>query len=83
MSAQNEPNAVWAVDFKGQFKTRDGVYCYPLTVTDGFSRYLIGCQGACLPHPRSYLSLCSGVYSASTACLPSSAATTAFPSRRP
>jgi transposase InsO family protein len=39
------PNQVWAADFKGQFKTRDGHYCYPLTVTDGFSRYLLGCQG--------------------------------------
>jgi len=39
------PNQVWAADFKGQFKTRDGYYCYPLTVTDGFSRYLLGCQG--------------------------------------
>lgn len=39
------PNQVWCADFKGQFKTRDGLYCYPLTITDGFSRYLIGCQG--------------------------------------
>ena len=39
------PNAVWCVDYKGQFKTGDGRYCYPLTVTDGFSRYLLGCQG--------------------------------------
>lgn len=38
------PNQVWASDFKGQFKTRDGYYCYPLTVTDGYSRYLLGCQ---------------------------------------
>lgn len=38
------PNDVWCADFKGQFKTGDGVYCYPLTVTDYFSRYLIGCQ---------------------------------------
>src|SRR4030095_2778118 len=30
--------------FKGHFKTRDGHYCYPLTVADGFSRYLLGCQ---------------------------------------
>ncbi len=41
----DEPNPVWCADFKGQFKTRDGVYCYPLTVTDGFSRYLLCCQG--------------------------------------
>lgn len=29
---------------RGQFKTRDGLYCYPLTVTDGYSRYLLSCQ---------------------------------------
>jgi transposase InsO family protein len=39
------PNQVWCADFKGQFKTRDGLYCYPLTITDGFSRYLLACQG--------------------------------------
>ena len=38
------PNDVWCADFKGQFKTRDGRYCYPLTVTDGFSRFLLACQ---------------------------------------
>jgi hypothetical protein len=44
MSLMSAPNNVWCADFKGQFRTRDGVYCYPLTVTDGFSRYLLGCQ---------------------------------------
>jgi len=39
------PNEIWCADFKGQFKTRDGIYCYPLTVTDGFSRYLLCCKG--------------------------------------
>ena len=39
------PNELWCVDFKGQFKTRDGRYCYPLTVTDSYSRYLLGCRG--------------------------------------
>lgn len=38
-----EPNDVWAADFKGEFKTRDGIYCYPLTVTDLYSRFLLGC----------------------------------------
>ena len=38
------PNDCWCADFKGQFKTVDGVYCYPLTVTDGHSRFLLGCQ---------------------------------------
>ncbi len=38
------PNQVWTADFKGQFRTRDGRYCYPLTVADRFSRYLLGCR---------------------------------------
>lgn len=38
------PNDTWCADFKGQFRTGDGIYCYPLTVTDGFSRYLLACQ---------------------------------------
>ena len=45
MSTMDEPNAVWTADFKGEFKTRDGYYCYPLTVADGYSRYLLACQG--------------------------------------
>jgi transposase InsO family protein len=45
------PNQLWCVDYKGQFKTRDGRYCYPLTVTDAFSRYLIGCRA--LPSTES------------------------------
>lgn len=35
------PNDVWTADFKGQFRTQDSVYCYPLTVCDGASRYLL------------------------------------------
>jgi putative transposase len=38
------PNQVWTADFKGHFKTRDAHYCYPLTIADSFSRYLLGCQ---------------------------------------
>jgi putative transposase len=38
------PNDVWSADFKGHFKTGDGLYCYPLTVADGYSRFLLGCQ---------------------------------------
>ena len=39
------PNHVWCADFKGQFRMGNGRYCYPLTVTDGHSRFLLGCQG--------------------------------------
>jgi transposase InsO family protein len=45
LTPMTEPNGIWTADFKGQFKTRDGVYCYPLTLVDGFSRYLLACQG--------------------------------------
>lgn len=44
-SACGEPNSVWCADFKGHFRTRDGTRCYPLTITDAFSRYLLKCQG--------------------------------------
>lgn len=39
------PNELWAADFKGEFKTGDGIYCYPLTITDADSRFLLACQG--------------------------------------
>ena len=45
LTAMTAPNGIWTADFKGQFKTRDGVYCYPLTLVDGFRRYLLACQG--------------------------------------
>ena len=35
------PNDVWAADFKGQFRLRTGPYCYPLTVTDLYSRFVL------------------------------------------
>ena len=38
------PNDCWSADFKGQFKMGNGQYCYPLTVTDNVSRFLLGCQ---------------------------------------
>lgn len=41
----HEPNDVWTADFKGEFLTRDHRYCYPLTIADGCSRYLITCRG--------------------------------------
>lgn len=45
-----EPNDVWCVDFKGHFACGDGVRCYPLTMSDGASRYLIKCES--LTEPR-------------------------------
>jgi putative transposase len=42
-------NAVWTADFKGQFRTRDAQLCYPLTVCDAWSRFLLRCQGLRAP----------------------------------
>jgi putative transposase len=39
------PNDVWCVDFKGQFRLGNGHYCYPLTITDAYSRMLLSCEG--------------------------------------
>lgn len=38
------PNDIWCIDFKGQFRLGNGSYCYPLTVSDQFSRYLLGVE---------------------------------------
>lgn len=45
VTCPHAPNDVWTVDFKGQFKTKDGRYCYPLTIVDEYSRFLLSCQG--------------------------------------
>jgi len=41
----DEPNATWTADFKGEFRTRDGKLCFPLTVQDGYTRFLLDCRG--------------------------------------
>ena len=38
------PNDLWTVDFKGQFKLKNGQWCYPLTIADQHSRYLLACD---------------------------------------
>ncbi len=40
-----QPNDLWTADFKGHFRTRDGLYCYPLTIADQHTRYLLACHG--------------------------------------
>lgn len=44
LPAITRPNEVWTTDFKGEFRTGDGQYCYPLTLRDGFSRYVLRCE---------------------------------------
>lgn len=47
------PNDVWTADFKGQFPTRDGRLCYPLTIADSFSRFLLRCDAYLSPDASS------------------------------
>ncbi|QQN61863.1 IS481 family transposase [Bradyrhizobium diazoefficiens] len=44
LSAGAIPNDLWCADFKGEFKLGNGRYCYPLTVTDQASRFLLMCE---------------------------------------
>jgi transposase InsO family protein len=44
LSAGATPNDLWCADFKGEFKLGNGRYCYPLTVTDQASRFLLMCE---------------------------------------
>jgi transposase InsO family protein len=38
------PNSTWAADFKGHFRLRDRSWCYPLTISDHFSRFFLCCK---------------------------------------
>ena len=45
LTSPNHPNGLWCADYKGEFMLSDRRYCYPLTITDYASRYLIRCEG--------------------------------------
>jgi putative transposase len=44
LSPGSQPNDLWCADYKGEFKLADKRYCYPLTITDHASRYVIACE---------------------------------------
>ena len=82
VAAGRRPIALWCADYKGEFLLGNRRYCYPLTITDFASRYLLACealattQGAlCLHRLRARL---SGVWAARARSAP----TTACPSPR-
>jgi transposase InsO family protein len=45
LSLGQAPNELWCTDYKGEFLLGNQLYCYPLTVTDHASRYLLLCEG--------------------------------------
>ena len=44
LSQPGQPNDLWCADYKGEFMLADRRYCYPLTVTDFASRYVLACE---------------------------------------
>lgn len=50
LSHCKEPNQVWSADFKGQFYLMNNKYCYPLTITDNYSRYIFACEAFLSPN---------------------------------
>lgn len=45
LSTPAKPNQLWCCDYKGEFMLGNKKYCYPLTITDAYSRYLLACEG--------------------------------------
>jgi hypothetical protein len=44
LSRPTQPNVLWCADYKGEFLLGNRKYCYPLTITDFASRYLLTCE---------------------------------------
>lgn len=56
------PNEVWCIDYKGQFRLGNGSYCYPLTITDQYSRFLLGCEGMSAINDEAARDTCAEIF---------------------
>jgi len=56
------PNDVWCIDYKGQFRMGDHTYCYPLTITDHYSRFILGCEGMAAISDEAAREVCEEVF---------------------
>jgi putative transposase len=45
LTESHAPNQIWCADFKGEFRLGNQKLCYPLTISDHYSRYLLACEG--------------------------------------
>jgi putative transposase len=43
LTVPTQPNRLWTADYKGEFRTGDGAWCYPFTLRDGWTRYVLRC----------------------------------------
>jgi putative transposase len=76
LSRPTQPNELWCADYKGEFMLADKRYCYPLTITDFASRYLLCCE-ALSATKKKFAFMSSNACSRTTACHGRSAPTTA------
>jgi putative transposase len=79
LSAGQRPNDLWGTDYKGEFLLGNRHYCYPLTVTDHASRFLLCCE-ALSSTPEDLAFTIFESFFRSVDCPPTSAAIMAFPS---
>ena len=62
LSRPAQPNELWCADYKGEFMLADRRYCYPLTITDFASRYLIACEALHTTKEAYAFSVFEGVF---------------------
>jgi putative transposase len=62
LRSATSPNDVWCIDYKGQFRLGDRTYCYPLTITDQCSRYLVACEGMAAISDEAARDVCEEVF---------------------
>jgi len=56
------PNQVWCIDYKGQFQLGDRSYCYPLTISDQYSRFLACCHAMAAISDEQAREVCHEVF---------------------
>lgn len=62
LSVATKPNDLWCADFKGHFKMANKKYCYPLTITDNYSRYLFSCEALETVKPKGTFNIFERVF---------------------
>lgn len=62
LTAPRLPNELWTIDFKGQFRVGDGSVCYPLTLRDASSRYVLRCDSCRAAETRAVRVSCERAF---------------------
>ncbi|WP_242604454.1 DDE-type integrase/transposase/recombinase [Legionella gresilensis] len=62
LSNAKQPNQLWCADYKGEFQLENKEYCYPLTITDFSSRYLLVCEGLATTKERYAITVFGRVF---------------------